>query len=206
MTDFTELAGRRVSRETLSRLRTLEALLQKWSPAINLVSRASLADLWTRHFVDSLQLFDHCPAGSTTWADFGSGGGFPGLVIAIVAADERPDLTVSLIESDLRKATFLSAAARELGLTVDVRAERIEQTATVCADVVSARALAPLDTLLGYALQHLNEGGRALFLKGSNHAKELEQALAHWKFSFQKVPSKTDAGGVILIIEGISRV
>ena len=199
-------AGRHVSRETSDRLDRLEALIAKWNPAINLVSRATLGQIWTRHFVDSIQLFDLCPERAQSWLDLGSGGGFPGLVVAILAADERPDLSVTLVESDQRKATFLATAARDLGLTINVLAERIEAIPPMGADVVSARALAPLDVLLGYAHRHLAADGVAILPKGANHAGELEQALAHWRFSFQKVTSKTDAAGVILIIGGISRV
>ena len=200
------LVGRDVSRETLDRLHRLEALIRKWNPAINLVAGSTLSSLWTRHYLDSIQLFDLAPKGAQSWADLGSGGGFPGLIIAILAADERPDMAVTLVESDQRKAAFLSAAARELGLPCTIRAERIEAVAPLSVDVVSARALAPLDTLLGYATRHLAPDGTAIFPKGAGHAEEIARALEHWRFSYQKEPSKSDADGVVLIIGGISRV
>lgn len=195
-----------VSRETLDRLQTYEALIRAWNPRINLVSASTLAALWTRHFGDSAQLFGLAPENARLWADLGSGGGFPGLVIAILAAEARPTLSVTLVESDQRKAAFLATAARTLGLSVVVRAERIETLPPLGADVLSARALAPLDTLLGYAERHLAPGGVALFPKGATVDAELAHALEHWRFSYQKEPSKTAADGVVLIIGGISRV
>lgn len=195
-----------VSRETFDRLQTYEALIRAWNPRINLVSASTLAALWTRHFGDSAQLFSLAPENARLWADLGSGGGFPGLVIAILAAEARPTLSVTLVESDQRKAAFLATAARTLGLSVVVRAERIETLPPLGADVLSARALAPLDTLLGYAERHLAPGGVALFPKGATVDAELAHALEHWRFSYQKEPSKTAADGVVLIIGGISRV
>ncbi len=195
-----------VSRETIRQLEAYESLLRKWTPRINLVSPGSLEVLWTRHFADSAQIFQLAPPSATHWADLGSGGGFPGLVIAILAAEARPGLRITLVESDQRKAAFLATAARALGLSVDILAHRIETLAPLHADVVSARALAPLDTLLGYAERHLVPGGVALFPKGATVGAELARALEHWRFSYQKEPSKTDAQGVVLIIGGISRV
>lgn len=194
-----------VSRETLERLRAYEALIRKWNPRINLVSPATLDLLWIRHFADSGQLLHLAPDNAVHWADLGAGGGFPGLVIAILAAETKPRLRVTLVESDQRKAAFLSTAARILDLGVEVRAERIESLPALGADVLSARALAPLDMLLHHAERHLAPGGVALFPKGANVEAELARALEHWRFSHQKEPSKTDAAGVILIIGGISR-
>lgn len=195
-----------VSRETIKRLEAYESLVRKWNPRINLVSPGSLDLLWTRHFADSAQLFHLAPPSATHWADLGSGGGFPGLVIAILAAEARPGLRITLVESDQRKAAFLAAAARALDISVDILAHRIEALAPLCAEVISARALAPLDTLLGYAERHVVPGGVALFPKGATVGAEIARALEHWRFSYQKEPSKTDAQGVILIIGGISRV
>lgn len=200
------MAGRSVSRETLERLEELEMLVQKWTPKINLVSARTISDIWTRHFADSVQLFDLAPSDARIWADLGSGGGFPGLVIAILAADERPGLSVTLVESDQRKAAFLMTAIHSLDLPAKVCAERIESSAPIGADVVSARALAPLDVLLGFAERHLDPSGVAVFPKGANVDRELALALEHWRFSYQKEPSKTDGNSVVLIIGGISRV
>lgn len=195
-----------VSRETSERLALYAALLEKWNPAINLVSRASLTHLWTRHFLDSAQVFDLRPTDRGHWADLGAGGGFPGLVLVILAAEAAPELRFTLVESDQRKATFLRTVLRETGLTADVQAERIESLAPLNADVLSARALAPLSILLGFAERHLRPGGHALFPKGATHAQEIDDALAHWRFDVQKFPSRTEADSVILKIGGIARV
>lgn len=206
MTSEYSLAGRVVSRETWDRLKALEGLLRKWTKAINLVSPGTLDTIWTRHFADSAQIFDMAPDRARSWADLGSGGGFPGLVVAILAKDESPGLSVTLVESDQRKAAFLMTAARTLDLRVTVVADRIESVAPLGAKVLSARALAPLDVLLGYAERHLNRAGVAIFPKGATVDDELAHALEHWRFSYQKEPSKTAADGVVLIIGGISRV
>lgn len=194
-----------VSRETNERLKAYEALLRKWNAKINLVSRTTLDDIWSRHFLDSAQLYALAPAGARHWADLGSGGGFPGLVAAVLAAGEGRDLTMTLVESDQRKAAFLAAAGRELGLKLDVRAERIERLPPLAADVVSARALAPLTDLLGFAERHLGAGGMALFPKGATYAEELTSAERAWRFSVDTIPSKTDPLAVVLSVTEISR-
>lgn len=199
-------APRDVSRETLERLTAFEAILRKWNPAINLVARSTIDEIWRRHFHDSIQVFDLAPVGARHWVDFGSGGGFPGLVVAILAADERPDLKVTLVESDQRKAAFLSAASRELGVNTTVLAERVENVAPLQADVVSARALAPLGELLDMAERHLNADGIALFPKGASYESELARALEKWAFTDHKVASVTDPHAVVLSIGGIRRV
>lgn len=195
-----------VSRETLERLKAYEALLKKWNPAINLVSKATLAEAWTRHFVDSAQIFDLAPEGAHHWADLGSGGGFPGMVVAAIAAEKAPDMQVTLVESDQRKATFLRTVARELGLKTQVISKRIEEVPPLGADVLSARALASLAQLLGFAERHLCPDGIALFPKGAAHEQELAEALESWRFEVQKTPSRTESGAVILSIGGIARV
>ena len=136
-----------VSRETIDRLSHFEQTLLKWNPKINLVSKSSLQDIWTRHIVDSAQVFllaeDHISKEEdSNWLDIGSGGGFPGLVIAILAAERATRLSVTLIESDKRKAAFLRTAARECGVRVKVISNRIEKVDPQNADFLSARALA----------------------------------------------------------------
>lgn len=195
-----------VSRETLARLDAYAALLGKWNPAINLVSKSTLPELWSRHFADSAQLFDLADPSAATWADLGSGGGFPGLVVALLAAEKRPRLHVTCVESDRRKATFLATVARETGVEVAVHSDRIETLTPLEADVVSARALAPLDVLLGFAERHMAPDGQALFLKGTGHVAEVETALAHWAFRLDTIPSRTDPASAILKIGSIRRV
>lgn len=195
-----------VSRETMSRLETYEALLRKWNSAINLVSPKTISDVWSRHFLDSAQIFSFLPENARTWADIGSGGGFPGLVVAILAAEKRPELSVTLVESDRRKAAFLMTAAREMALNLRVLTDRIEAAAPLNADVLSARALAPLADLLGFAERHLAVAGTCLFPKGAKWREELAEAQKKWSFMIESHKSQTDSEAVILKIEGIERV
>jgi 16S rRNA (guanine527-N7)-methyltransferase len=199
------LAALDVSRETEGRLDALVAHLAKWNAAINLVGRSTLGEVWTRHILDSAQLFELAPNGAQSWADLGSGAGFPGLVVAILAAERAPGLHVILVESDQRKAEFLRSAARLCGVAVTVHAERIDTVPPLHADVVSARALAPLTDLLGFAARHLRPGGVALFPKGAGHEAEVAAALERWRFSVQKHSSRTDRDSVVLRIGDIAR-
>lgn len=193
-----------VSRETVDRLRHLESLLQKWNPAINLVSRSTLPHAWDRHILDSAQLFMLAPETANSWVDLGSGGGFPGLVVACLAAERRPDMAVTLIESDRRKATFLQQAARDLGLAPRIIVQRIEEAAPQAADIVSARALAALPLLLSFADRHLGAGGLCLFPKGANWREEVEAARKDWHFDLTTHPSETDPLAVILAVKALS--
>lgn len=194
-----------VSRETSERLQIYGDLLKKWNPRINLVAKATLDDLWTRHFRDSAQLLRLAPETARQWCDLGSGGGFPGMVIALLAQDRAPALSVTLVESDKRKATFLRTVARECGISVSVIDDRIERVAPLRADVVSARALAGLPQLIGHAQRHLAPDGAALFPKGARHNQELAEALALWRFRCETFPSETDPDAVILRISELSR-
>ncbi len=194
-----------VSRETLDRLKTYEALLKKWNPAINLVAKSTIKDAWTRHFIDSAQIFDLTPDDTKHWVDIGSGGGFPGLVVAILAAEARPEMKTTLIESDLRKATFLRTVIRETGIQAEVIAERIEKAPPQQAEVLSARALASLDMLLGFAERHLSPKGFTVFPKGKSAVDEINAALETWHFDLQKLQSQTDPDAVILKIRDIRR-
>ncbi|MBS8224900.1 16S rRNA (guanine(527)-N(7))-methyltransferase RsmG [Vannielia litorea] len=194
-----------VSRETSERLETYAQLLEKWNKAINLVAPATIPNLWSRHILDSAQVFQHAPRGGT-WVDIGTGGGFPGLVCGILAAEQAPDVSFHLIESDQRKCTFLTTVLREVGLTAKVHAHRVEAVPPLGARVLSARALAPLAALLEYAHRHLERHGKALFLKGAQHNDEIAKALESWAFDVQKHPSETDPAGAVLTIGNITRV
>ena len=206
MTAAELLSGHNVSRETLGRLEKYEALLRKWNPTINLVSRSTLDQVWQRHFVDSAQIFDLADSNANHWADLGAGGGFPGLIVAILAADRKRALDVTLVESDQRKAAFLMTAAREIGVTTRTVVDRIEMIPPLHADILSARALAPLDKLLEFAERHLRPGGQALFPKGASYSEEVRQALEKWRFSHAEISSVTDDSAVILSIRDIERV
>ncbi|WP_029351767.1 16S rRNA (guanine(527)-N(7))-methyltransferase RsmG [Bosea sp. 117] len=191
-----------VSRETEDRLVAIVALLEKWQRTINLVAPATLPTIWTRHIADSLQLVP-LAGDAVRWVDLGSGGGFPGLVVAAALA-ERPDADITLIESDTRKAAFLREAARIAELPATVLPARIEQAAPKIAagvEIVSARALAPLPKLLVLAHPLLAQGARGLFLKGQDVDNELTEASKSWRFKASVIPSRTDKGGRILIVE-----
>ena len=192
-----------VSRETLVKLDGLLALVEKWNPAINLVAPGSLPDAWQRHVIDSAQLFSFIPPVAREVADFGSGAGFPGLVLAILAQASLPNLHVTLVESDRRKATFLSQSAHQLDLSITVLTERAEVLAPLSADVVTARALAPLVALCGIAERHLITGGVAIFPKGTHWDKELAEAATQWQFEHQHKQSQTDPMARVLTLRGI---
>ncbi|WP_370213022.1 16S rRNA (guanine(527)-N(7))-methyltransferase RsmG [Roseovarius sp.] len=194
-----------VSRETVERLEIYAALLKKWNPKINLVARASLTDAGRRHFEDSAQIMLHAPARISHWVDIGSGGGFPGLVAAILAQENHKDAKFTLIESDKRKCAFLRSVSRETSVPVTVLSERIEQASPQEADVLSARALAPLSDLLGFALQHMTPDGVALFMKGARWQDELRQAENLWNFKATACKSETDDSAHILKVTGVSR-
>lgn len=198
------LPGVNVSRETMERLRTFEALVQKWSPKINLVARATLPDIWQRHIIDSAQLASLAPQPIAHWADLGSGAGFPGLVIAILQANSSP-AKFTLVESDQRKATFLRTCVRELSLTATLLTERIEDTAPLKAEVVTARALAPLPRLLPLVQRHLVPTGIALLPKGQSAQTEIDEARKTWHFDLEITPSQTQPAAQILRLERISR-
>ncbi len=194
-----------VSRETLGRLEIYARLLRKWTKKINLIAPSTLDEIWTRHFVDSAQIL-LCAPEVQRWADLGSGGGFPGAVVAVLAAELRPEMRVTMVESDQRKAAFLRSVLREAGVDGEVIASRIEEVDPLNAGVVSARALAPLPSLLGYAERHLAPGGRGLFMKGQKAGDEIALALENWRFDCETYVSKTDIEAVILSIGDIERV
>ena len=194
-----------VSAGTLERFDRYAALLRKWNPAINLVAPSTLDTLWSRHFLDSAAVFAARPANDGHWLDLGSGAGFPGLVVALLAAEKAPALTVTCVEADQRKAAFLRNVSRETGLAVTIAAQRIEDLPPQNADVISARALAPLTRLLDHAAPHLTQGGVCLFPKGARHAQEVEEALAHWRFALETYPSPTDPESAILKIGDLHR-
>ncbi|MBT3142238.1 16S rRNA (guanine(527)-N(7))-methyltransferase RsmG [Falsiruegeria litorea] len=191
-----------VSRETFEKLEAFDALLKKWNPKINLVSRKSLADVWVRHISDSLQVYS-CLNASGHWVDLGSGGGFPGVIVAIVASVENPGLNVTLVESDQRKSAFLRTVLRETVSVGMVITDRIENIEPLDADILSARALSDLPRLLEFSQRHLKSTGIALFPKGATWKKEVEEAKQEWNFDFEAVKSVTEPSAVVLKIKGV---
>ena len=193
------LAGN-VSRETQEDLARYVALLEKWNPRLNLISRADIQHVWIRHITDSLQVYRQADRTWARWVDMGAGGGLPGLVVAICAKGDNPDASVVLMESDQRKAVFLRTVIRELSLPADVIAARIEAAVPQSADVISARALARLTRLLALSEPHIGDDTLCLFPKGRSWADEVEEARADWSFRLDPVPSTTHEDGVILRI------
>lgn len=193
-----------VSRETMQRLDTHVTLLGKWNTRINLVSKESIADVWHRHVADSAQIWQLAMQKPGLWLDMGSGAGFPGLVVAAFGVD-TPGFQMALVESDARKASFLSTVIREARLPVEVHVERTEALPPQSASVVMARALAPLDALLGMAKRHRDSNGTALFPKGRTVHKEIEDASRTWRFTHTLHPSVTDPEARIVEIGAMTR-
>ena len=165
-----------LSAETTARFETWRALLVDWSRRINLVAPSTLDAFWLRHALDCAQIIDHAPAGAKTWLDMGAGAGFPGLAIALMAAERGREVEVVLVESNAKKAAFLREAVRATGAPARVRAERVEQVTEPNVDVITARALAPVAKLMAYAQPFLGPTSFALFLKGREVEAELAEA------------------------------
>ncbi|MEO1194188.1 MAG: 16S rRNA (guanine(527)-N(7))-methyltransferase RsmG [Pseudomonadota bacterium] len=191
-----------LTEEQQQRLERYAALLLEWNQGINLVSRKDLDDLWQRHMLDSGQLMALLPPAleerPRRLADLGSGGGFPGMVLAILGAGE-----VHLVESDQRKAGFLAAVSRETSTPVTIHRERIETLQGLAADCVTARALAPLPKLLGYVARHLAPQGRALLMKGRRTEVELTAAKEGWSMRVLETESRSHPDGRILQVEDL---
>ena len=200
------LPGLNVSRETFLRLKEYEKLLFKWNAKINLVSRSTLDNFWNRHVLDSAQFLSSVGEKAGKWVDLGSGGGLPGLVVAILSDEIEPVNKLFLVEADVRKAVFLKTVCRELGLKVEVYNNRIEELPPMSANIVSARALAPLKTLCLYAKNHLEKDGVAVFAKGENWKAELVEAQKKWIFNYEAVKSTLHEGSVVLVLRGIKSV
>lgn len=183
-----------VSRETFEKLQTYEILLQKWQKKINLISPATVKDIWSRHFADSAQLYDFIEDKEMKIADIGAGAGFPGMVLAIMGCQQ-----VTLIESDQRKCLFLKNVARQTDTNCNIINARIE-TVEEQFDCVTARALADLDSLLRFVDQ-LTTSRKTLFLKGEKAAQEIEAARQNWHFDYHMHESITHDGGYIVSIE-----
>ncbi|MEZ5798641.1 MAG: 16S rRNA (guanine(527)-N(7))-methyltransferase RsmG [Paracoccaceae bacterium] len=194
-----------VSAKAIEKLRLFQALVEKWSPRINLVARSTVAEIWQRHIVDSAILCQVEVPTPRKWVDLGAGGGFPGLVIAVIQQDRGAATKVVLVESDLRKATFLREAARQMAVPVEVLSERAESLAPLGADVVSARALAPLPALCALAHRHLAPGGVCLFPKGERFAAEVEEARKSWSFDLETRENPGHKGAALLVLRNLNR-
>lgn len=198
------LAEAGVSRETAARLDLYVAQLRRWQSVKNLVGPATLAEVWTRHVADALQLLALAPD-ARRWLDLGSGAGIPGLILAIAGG---PEISVDLVESNARKCAFLSETARLTGAPVTVHNARIEAVIGTLTDteIVCARALAPLSQLLAWTEPLLTSGTTGLFPKGRDAATELTEADREWTFARDLIPSRTDSQARIVRVTSLSRV
>lgn len=195
-----------ISRETEQRLDAYVALVLQWQKTTNLIAPSTIAEIWTRHVADSLQLLDLAPV-AKIWIDFGSGGGFPGIPIACALA-QTPGAQIHVVESNGKKAAFLREAVRATGAPVTVHAERIENFGDSFkdrADVVTARALAPLKLLCDQAFSLIVRGAIGLFLKGQDVEVELTETAKYWTIQPDLVPSRTSPDGRIVIVRRLDR-
>ena len=188
-----------VSRETLEGLTAYVALLARWNQRINLVGRATMGDVWRRHILDSAQLFPLIPARARTLVDLGSGAGLPGLILAVMGVPE-----VHLVESDQRKAAFLREAVRVTGAGATIHAHRIEKLPAFAADVVTARALAPLPQLLELSRKFIGPLTTCVFLRGASGEDELTAPIKAWTMRINQFPSVSDPAGSILRLDNFA--
>ena len=195
-----------VSRETMANLEVLARLLVKWNRTARLVAPSTLGQIWCRHILDSAQLLDHVPGNARKLADIGTGGGFPGLVLAIIGAERLPKTRFILVDSNARKCEFLREVCRQTGVHATVLQNRNEELDPLEADVVTARAVARLGNLLGMAERHLATGGICMFHKGHGFGNEIRAAARNWRFQFEALPSRTNDGGRILLVRDVTHV
>lgn len=199
-----------VSRETIEKLVTYEALLKQWQNAVNLVAASTLDQIWQRHFTDSAQLLEQIPPDARRLADLGSGAGFPGLVLAILLADagRNQSVAITLIESDQRKAAFLREVVRSVDIPVDIVSTRIEHSATLeairCVDVVTARALARLQRLFELSIPLVGPDTVCLFLKGRGAIAEIEEARRGFTFESALLQSQTDPEARLVVVRHLA--
>ncbi|KCZ51130.1 16S rRNA (guanine(527)-N(7))-methyltransferase RsmG [Hyphomonas pacifica] len=194
------LADFDVSRETLERLDTIILTLDDWRKRSNLIGPREWPQIWTRHVGDSFQILDSV-SNETRVVDFGSGAGFPGLIMSAA----RPASHVTMMESVGKKCAFLRAAIDAAGLNAAVYQGRIETAPASEADIVTARAFAPLPKLLDYAAPWMENGAKGVFLKGERWKEELTDAQQRWSFAYEAIPSRTGGSGVILIVRELKR-
>lgn len=192
-----------VSRETEAMLRHYADLLLKWTARINLIAPLTMSDVWTRHILDCCDAVVQPQFVRGHWCDIGSGGGLPGIVAAIAHRDQLSKVT--LVESDRRKCAFLRTASRELGLGVTVIAERFEHTGLSSPDIMSARALAPLRSLLDLTSAHHDSNCTFLFMKGRSWRQEVQEAGDRFSFTLETRPSLTDTKSATLLITNVQR-
>ena len=194
-----------VSRETIKDLETFQKMVLEWNDRFNLISKSSESDIWQRHIIDSLQLKQFISAEDKILYDFGSGAGFPGIVLAIASKKYFPELQISLIESIGKKVIFLNEVKNNLNLNINILQDRIEKLKLPKADIITSRALASLDKLLVYAYSFCKKNTKLVFPKGEKWQEEVTVAQKNWNFSLEVFPSQTSETGKILYIKNIRR-
>lgn len=204
-TDF-ELQKYAVSRETIEKLKAFVGILREWNSKMNLVSKNSLEDVWQRHILDSLQLVEYLPSNLRHLVDIGSGAGFPGIVLAIVMAEKFPDAKITLVESITKKTVYLNDVCQKLALkNVQIINNRVENIVFKDVDVITARAVAALDVLCGYAYKIFGSKGLMLFLKGKTYEQEHELAGKNWHYAMKLYPNRYSDDGVVMELRDLRK-
>ncbi len=194
-----------VSRETIEKFEIYETQLKKWAPKINLISLSTIDDIWARHFNNSAQIlkkFDKLPK---SIIDFGTGAGFPGLVLAIFIANEIEEYKVTLVDENHKRISFLRETARAMGLRIEILHSKVEALVPQKYEILTARAFAPLDKLLDLSHTYAQEGARLLFPKGKDVKNEIEIAQRKWNFNFEIEVFDKNSGSCILEILELER-
>ena len=195
-----------VSRETFDILSRFVNILTEWQGKMNLVSSKSLDQIWTRHIADSIELYQYLNADTNLVCDIGSGAGFPGVILAIVSMVEQRATKFKLIESITKKTVYLNDVKERLGLNnVEIINARSESLKIKPAGIITARAVAPLDKLLGLALPLTNKKTVLLFPKGKTYEIEIAQAQKHWHFDVSALKNSVEPEGVILKISNLRK-
>ena len=193
-----------VSRETCDLLRLYYDMLVSWNKKINLVSRKSIKTTWNRHFLDSAQRWLYLPQKANKWLDFGSGAGFPGLVIAFISKELKPDLKIVLVEKNKKKALFLNEVVNKIGLNVEILSNNVELIRPQRADVITSRAFGKLDHLLKISYKHQNKDTTALFPKGINFTEEIIISKKKWSYELERIKNIIDSNSFILKIRKLT--
>lgn len=206
---YDDVAGAlNVSRETFQRLDSYVHLLEKWQRRINLISRLTVDEIWQRHIFDCAQTAQFFPR-DDFWVDFGSGAGLPGLIVAILRREKQPGFSMCLVESNGKKCSFLLEASRTTGVSVQIFNKRIEvavpELKVLGPTVITARALAPLSQLIGFAEPLFQRQAKAVFMKGATAEFELTEARKDWNIDAELIPSVTDVDGRLVVIHSANR-
>lgn len=199
-----EINAYNVSRETFEKISAFVALLTEWNNKMNLVSKNAIAEIWPRHVLDSMQLINYIPQNIKTLVDIGSGSGFPGIVLAILLQEFQPQAKVILVESIAKKTVYLKDVCDKLGLNnVEVLNSRVENAVFKNVSVITARAVAALDILCGYASKIGNPETEVLLLKGKTYRQEDIEAQKKWRYTLEVYPNKYSTDGVVLKLSNL---